>query len=197
MKTKIFHLLLIPIFFSCVSGKKDPKPSKIDLEIDIINSTLSEIVPKYPLCVPAPIEGESKTEYTNRIKKLKSRLDSTGMTLELKSHLKPINPTVLEYLLKEEKNSKFKMLKNAPKSERKIDFSLIKNYKNVKVTESTSEIFEFNCKTIGVIEYSRMAFNKDSTLAVFQFNFSDGSCLGGKGGTILVEKEKKKWVIKK
>lgn len=201
---KLFlRISLFAIFLYGCSSEKPPIPTENpDLEMEVINDVLPQLIPEHPPCIPAPIEGETHEEYSLRLEAFYQEVDSIGKKVEIVSLLTKLDSNYVEAYKSMEKSQIVYHLLNAPKVDRRIDSTLLKNIGNIKtilVSEPRKTEGEglTDCYTLGQLNISRVGFNKDSTNAAFNYFIDNGSCIIEDGGIINAAFRNGKWQIVK
>ena len=195
-------ILLTIIIYGCSPKSVNLTEEKPDLEMDVINDLLPELIPEHPPCMPAPNEGESTKEYDLRLKAFYQEVDSVGKKVEIVSLLTKLDSNRIEYFRQMGKLEIVQCLLNAPKNDRRIDSTVLKNISAIKTIlvnapRETEGAGLTDCYTLGQLNISRVGSNEDSTKAAFNYYVDNGSCFIEHAGIISTELKNGKWQIMK
>lgn len=191
----LYSIILVNLATSCKS-----RDEKLFLEEQIIEQTITKLVPSYPDIYPiefayteSNIESDKRFEEVKRHKK--ALIDSLGVEIwvnvELVPHFDP--KSMLSFI---QKQKGFEHTDSTSLKQKKWNPNKIKQPASMRIVPK-KQAGDKPIQTIGFATYSPMAFNKDKSQAIFHFIFHGRSCTDGYSQTILVMKKKNKWTIVK
>lgn len=189
----LYSFILVQITTSCKS-----RDEKLFLEEQIIEQTITKLVPSYPDIFPiefafseSKIESDKRFEETKRHKK--GLIDSLGVEIWVNDELVPHfdQKSMLSFI---QKQKGFEHTDSTSLMRKKWNPNKINQPASMRIVPK-KQAGDKPIQTIGFATYSPMAFNKDKSQAIFHFIFHGRSCTDGYSQTILVMKKKNKWTI--
>lgn len=193
MKAKQILIFFSIVFFGC-NQKKQIDENK--LEIEIIQQTIFELTPDYPDILPLEIpftesEELSKQRFDSaKVHKI-HQIDSLGLEIWLQDQMEKPND---DFFTKLKQNSDFKGISLQDIKKKKLNLNHI-NTGNKIVIIPKSKMDELPINNIGFVRYSRIIFNENRDKAMFAFDYSDRTCIGGFHKYVLVKKDGTRWKI--
>ncbi len=193
MKTKLILLLFLIVFLGC-NQKKQIDENR--LEIEIIQQTIFELSPDYPDIMPLEIpftdsEELSKQRFDSVLVRKIHLIDSLGLEICLHDEM---NIPHDDFFVKLKQNSAFKNVSVQNIKKKKLNLNYINTDHKVRIVQK-SKMDELPINNLGFVQYSRIVFNENKDMAMFAFNYSDRTCVGGFHKYVLVKRTGNKWKI--
>lgn len=194
LKEPLYVLFLLLI----VSCNQSSAVNKNELQLEIIQSTIYELIPHDPgllpleiLYDPADSKEDQKRKFDSVARQKRHEIDSMGMEILLSDKLE-----APRYLLDEvpKKYIKANNLIMSDLTEQRINIDKLVSNKRIKICRRDHNR-ELPVNAIGTVFYSGMYFNAAHDRAMFEFQYLGRSCIDGYSQLIVVRKKNNKWII--